>query len=81
MLLNIFIPIIIGIIGLPWWLRLVKNPPIVQETQVGSLGWEDPLEKGMAAHSSIRLGNPMDRAAWQATVHGVTVGHDSAINT
>ena len=57
MLLNIFIPIIIGIIGLPWWLRLVKNPPIVQETQVGSLGWEDPLEKGMAAHSSIRLGN------------------------
>ena len=53
MLLNIFIPIIIGIIGLPWWLRLVKNPPIVQETQVGSLGQEDPLEKGMVTHSSI----------------------------
>ena len=31
----------------------VKNPPAVQETQVWSLGWEDPLEKGMATHSSI----------------------------
>ena len=32
---------------------MVKNPPAVQEMQVGSLGWEDPLEKGMATHSSI----------------------------
>ena len=31
---------------------LAKNPPAVQETQVQSLGWEDPLEKGMATHSS-----------------------------
>ena len=34
----------------------VKNPPAMQEpqeTQVGSLGWEDPLEKGMATHCSI----------------------------
>ena len=31
----------------------VKNPPAVQETQVQSLGHEDPLEKGMATHSSI----------------------------
>ena len=31
----------------------VKNPPAIQETQVQSLGWEDPLEKGMATHSSI----------------------------
>ena len=30
-----------------------KNLPSLQETQVGSLGWEDPLEKGMATHSSI----------------------------
>ena len=30
-----------------------KNLPALQETQVGSLGWEDPLEKGMATHSSI----------------------------
>ena len=31
----------------------VKNPPTVQETWVRSLGWEDPLEEGMATHSSI----------------------------
>ena len=31
----------------------VKNPPAMQETWVSSLGWEDPLERGMAAHSSI----------------------------
>ena len=33
--------------------QLVKNPPAVQETYVQSLGWEDPLEKGKATHSSI----------------------------
>jgi len=32
---------------------VVKNPPAIQETQVQSLGWEDPLEKEMATHSSI----------------------------
>ena len=31
----------------------VKNPPAMQETQVGSLGPEDPLKEGMASHSSI----------------------------
>ena len=31
----------------------VKNLPAVQESWVRSLGWEDPLEKGMATHSSI----------------------------
>ena len=31
----------------------VKNPPAMQETWVQSLGWEDPLEKGMATHSRI----------------------------
>ena len=43
------------------WFQLVKNPgvhlvknlPTVQETWVQSLGWEDPLEKQMATHSSI----------------------------
>ena len=34
----------------PWWL---KNPPAMQEMWVQSLGWEDPLEKEMATHSSI----------------------------
>ena len=33
--------------------QMVKNPPAVQETWVRSLDWEDPLEKGMATHSSI----------------------------
>ena len=33
--------------------QLVKNPPAIQETLVRSLGWEDPLEKGKATHSSI----------------------------
>ena len=33
--------------------QLVKNPPAVRETWVRSLGWEDPLEKGTAAHPSI----------------------------
>jgi len=33
--------------------QAVKNPPAMQETKVQSLGQEDPLEKGMAAHSSI----------------------------
>ena len=52
-----------------------KNLPAMKETQemgVRSLGQEDPLEKGMATHSSIScLENPMDRGAWWATVHGV----------
>ena len=33
--------------------QLVKNPPAMHETWVQSLGWEDPLEKGKAVHSSI----------------------------
>ena len=33
--------------------QMVKNPPTIWETQVLSLGWEDPLEEGMATHSSI----------------------------
>ena len=33
--------------------QLVKNPPAMQKTPVRSLGWEDPLEKGKATHSSI----------------------------
>ena len=33
--------------------QMIKNPPEMQETRVQSLGWEDPLRKGMAIHSSI----------------------------
>ena len=32
---------------------MLKNPPAIRETKVRSLGWEDPLEKGTAAHASI----------------------------
>ena len=52
--------------------QLVKNLLAMQETQVQSLGWEDPLEEEMATHSSILAWRiPMDRGAWQATVYGV----------
>ena len=36
--------------------QLLKNPPAMWEIWVRSLGWEDPLEKGMGAHSSILAG-------------------------
>jgi len=57
---------------------MVKNPPAIRETWVQSLGWEDPLEEGMATHSSILAWrNPMDKGSQRATVHGVErVGHD-----
>ena len=44
----------------------------MRETWVRSLGWEDPLEEGMAAHSSILAWRiSVNRGAWRATVHGV----------
>ena len=59
--------------------QMVKNPSAMWETWVQSLGWEDPLEEGMATHSSTLAWRiPMDRGAWWATVHGGSrVGHDS----
>ena len=52
--------------------QMVKNLPPVQETWVQFLGQEDPLEKGMATHSSILAWRiPIDRGTWQAAVHGV----------
>ena len=53
--------------------QTVKNTPAASETWVPSLRWDDPLEEGMATHSSILAWRiPMDSGAWQATVHGVT---------
>ena len=53
--------------------QMVKNLPAVQETWVRALGWGDPLEEGMAAHSSmLAWRTPLDRGAWWATVHGVS---------
>ena len=51
---------------------MVKNLPAIQETGVQFLGREDPLEKEMATSSNILAWRiPMDRGAWQATVHRV----------
>ena len=49
----------------------VKNLSAMQETWVGSLGWEDPLEEGMATHSNILARESMwieDRGAWSMGV-------------
>ena len=51
---------------------MVKNLPVMQETWVQTLGWEDPLEKGLATTPYFCLENSMDREAWWATVPGVT---------
>ena len=46
------------------------------------VGWEDPLEEGMATHSSILAWRiPMHRGAWQATVHGVTESQTERLST
>ena len=53
--------------------QMVKNLPAMWEPWVQSLGWEDLMEEGMATHSSILAWRiPMDRGAWQATVHGAS---------
>ena len=53
--------------------QIVKNPPAMWDTWVKSLGWEDPLEEGMATHSSIVAWRiPVDRGVWRGIVHGVS---------
>ena len=53
--------------------QIVKNLPVMLETWVQSLGQEDPLEKGMATHSSVLAWRiPWTRGAWWATVHVIT---------
>ena len=60
------------------YMLMYKNLPAIQETQVQSLGWEDPLEKGMAIHSSILAW----RIPWTEEAGGLQsmgsykVGHD-----
>ena len=52
--------------------QMVKNLPAMWETWVQSLGWEDPLEEGMATYSSILAWRtPIDRGAWKGAVHRV----------
>ena len=51
---------------------MVKNMPAMWEIWVQSLGWEDPLEEGIATHSTILAWKiPTESGAWRATVHGV----------
>ena len=78
LILNYVIPVFLQIAcywSLGWAslvAQLVKNPPAMKEIPVRFLGWEDPLEKGMATHSSIVAWRiPIDRRAWWCTVHGV----------
>ena len=64
--------------GLPLVAQMANNPPAMQETWVRSLSWEDPLEKGMATHSSILAW----RIPWTEESDGLQsmglqrVGHD-----
>ena len=52
---------------------MVKNQPATRKTWIRSLGHEDPLEEGMATHSSILAWRiPVDKGAWRAAVDGVT---------
>ena len=52
--------------------QMVKNLPVMRETWVQALGWEDSLEESMATHSSTLAWRiHMDRGASWATVHGV----------
>ena len=62
-----------GLVSEIWASLLAQTvKPAMRETWVPSLGWEDPLEEGMATHSSILTWKiPMDRGTWWATVHRV----------
>ena len=63
--------------------QMVKNPPVMQETRIWSLGWKDPLEKRLATHSSIFVW----RIPWTEEPGGLQsmgsqkVGHNWATNT
>ena len=63
--------------------QMVKNLPEMQETQVWSLGWEDPLEKGMETHSSILAWRIpwTEEADTLESMGSQRVGHDWAANT
>ena len=56
----------------PWVAQMEKNLPVMQETWVRSLGWEESPGEGHGnpVHYSC-LENPMDRGTWQAAVHGI----------
>ena len=60
---------------------MVKNLPAMQETQVWSRGWEDPLEKGMASHSSILAWRiPTEEPGGLLSMGSQRVGHNWVAN-
>ena len=63
--------------------QLVKNPPAMQETWVQSLGWEDPLGKGKATHSSILAWRipRIEKTGRLQSMGSQRVGHDWATST
>ena len=58
--------------SMPLVTQMVKNPRAMQETEVQSLGWEDPLEEGMATDSSILA----RRISWTEELGGQRIGQD-----
>ena len=59
--------------------QMVKRLPVMRETRVQSLDWEDPMEKEMAIHSSILAWEiPWTEEPGGATVHGVIKVSDTA---
>ena len=59
--------------------QTVKNLPAMQETQAGSLGWEDALEKGMDTHSSILAWTEIPWTEEPGSLHSIgsqRAGHD-----
>ena len=77
---NYFFTLIISCALLAWSLvaKLVKNLPAVGETWVQSLGWEDPLEKGMATHSRILTCRIpwTEKCGWLQSLGSQRVRHD-----
>ena len=78
-ILKLYVNSVFDFLGEPYSVflvaQLVKNLPAMQETQVQSLGGEDPLEKEMVTHSSILTWRiHMDRGAWQGEGHEVAKG-------
>ena len=79
--LSLF-PLFPHLYAMKWWaslvVQLVKNLPAMQETPVQFPGQKNPLEEGMATHSSILAWRiPRDRGAWRTTFHGHGVPKES----
>ena len=61
--------------------QAVKSPPVMQETWVLSLGWEDPLEEEMATHSSILAWKIPRTEEPGGLVHGVALKSQTRLST